>query len=116
MKRLPAPVLLPLATLMLRIVVDDAVPIDPVDRASKRRGQILLRKHRPWIVALAGLWMCWVATVAPAAIIRTDAFNYRSALKRLVPGDTLQLTAGVYIDGLDIHGLNGTTQLPIIVE
>ena len=42
--------------------------------------------------------------------------DYRVMLRTLQPGDTLQLRAGIYIDGLPIGYLNGTPEAPIIIS
>ncbi|TVS20640.1 MAG: hypothetical protein EA424_02965 [Planctomycetaceae bacterium] len=55
---------------------------------------------------------------APAAAdrVRTaDPDNYRQILNRLQPGDTLQLAAGIYRDGLSLHSLQGTPDRPITI-
>lgn len=48
-------------------------------------------------------------------IYNGDPGNYRSLLDQLQPGDTLQLEAGTYTEGLPLNNLNGTAAAPIII-
>ncbi len=52
---------------------------------------------------------------AGAAIIPADPSNYRTLIPTLQPGDTLELAAGDYPDGLPITDLVGTPSGPIVI-
>jgi hypothetical protein len=52
---------------------------------------------------------------ASAADLTAGPEDYRVTLRALQPGDTLQLRAGVYTDGLPIGYLHGTPEAPIII-
>ena len=45
-----------------------------------------------------------------------DPTDYRQALHRLAPGDTLRLAPGRYTAGLPLHGLKGEPQRPIVIS
>ena len=53
---------------------------------------------------------------ASAADLTAGPEDYRVTLRTLQPGDTLQLRAGVYTDGLPIGYLHGTPEAPIIIS
>jgi hypothetical protein len=52
---------------------------------------------------------------AGARELRAGPDDYREAVARLEPGDTLHLDPGTYRRGLDLHGLAGTAAAPISV-
>lgn len=52
---------------------------------------------------------------ARAAIIPADPSNYRALIPTLQPGDTLELAAGDYPDGLPVTDLVGTAADPILI-
>jgi hypothetical protein len=64
---------------------------------------------------LACFAMALLAPVAFAANISADPTNYRQRVKALHAGDTLRLAPGVYRNGLDVHGLAGTSAAPIAI-
>ncbi|MDA2930471.1 hypothetical protein MYX84_11080 [Acidobacteria bacterium AH-259-O06] len=84
-------------------------------------------KHTSNIVrALPGLVLRWIAAVAigslfflPAAgaaiVYQVDPSNYRDVLPNLRPGDTLQLAAGTYTEGLPLWYLLGLPEAPIVI-
>jgi hypothetical protein len=55
------------------------------------------------------------SVTATAADLSAGPEDYRVRLRALQPGDTLQLRAGVYTDGLPIRYLNGTQEAPIVI-
>lgn len=60
--------------------------------------------HRSTVAILAGgLWFVWQS---PAAVVNANPSNYKTLLRTLKPGDTLNLLAGTY-RRLDIVNLNG---------
>jgi len=63
----------------------------------------------------AGL-LCLLAATAAAEDYRADAENYRDHLRRLQPGDRLQLEPGDYHLGLPLSNLAGRPGHPIIIE
>lgn len=66
------------------------------------------------LVVLLVIVVCGV-TDGRAAIIPADPSNYRSLIPTLQPGDTLELAAGDYPDGLPITDLEGTANDPIVI-
>ena len=48
-------------------------------------------------------------------IIPANPINYRNLLANLQPGDTLQLEAGTYTQGLPIDNLHGTVGQPVVI-
>jgi hypothetical protein len=50
-----------------------------------------------------------------ANLIIATPSNYTSFLSGLLPGDTLYLTPGNYLNQLDLNNLNGTADLPIVI-
>ncbi len=54
-------------------------------------------------------------THANAAIVPADPSNYRNLIPTLQPGDTLELAAGDYPDGLPVTDLEGTATDPIVI-
>src|SRR5688500_16959611 len=56
------------------------------------------------------------SSFALAATSTASPANYRAVLKSLAPGDHLRLTSGKYKDGLPVHFLSGTAQLPIVIS
>jgi MYXO-CTERM domain-containing protein len=57
------------------------------------------------IFSLAGAGLL---LAAPALAVDADPSTYTSVLPTLMPGDTLNLAAGDYTDGLNLTGLNGS--------
>lgn len=68
--------------------------------------------HRILIAAAA----LAVASGAQARTFEADPADYRAAVARLEPGDTLKLAPGDYLEGLPIHKLNGRAGAPIRIE
>ncbi len=54
--------------------------------------------------------------LAAARDIEADPTNYLGAVALLAPGDVLHLRAGTYRDCLELDGLHGTREQPIVVE
>jgi hypothetical protein len=52
---------------------------------------------------------------APGAIYTGNPSNYRSLLSQLQPGDTLNLVAGAYTQGLPLDGQSGAPGAPITI-
>jgi hypothetical protein len=50
------------------------------------------------------------------AVYNANPSNYLTLLNQLNPGDTLNLAAGTYSDGLQIYDMNGTAAQPIIIK
>ena len=57
-----------------------------------------------------------LAGSAFAAIVDATPENYREALAKLQPGDTLRLAPGEYRRGLPVHRLVATREAPIIIR
>jgi hypothetical protein len=65
---------------------------------------------------VGALLLCGFSAVdAGAADYSAGTSDYRAAVARLRAGDTLHLAAGVYRGGLDLHGLVGTSAMPIAI-
>jgi hypothetical protein len=62
-----------------------------------------------------GTALAAIAQVAFAASVPADPSNYRQRLKELHAGDTLRLAPGTYRNGLDIHGVEGTANTPVVI-
>ncbi len=60
------------------------------------------------------LGLCALAALATE--YRAGPEDYRSYLSRLKAGDRLLLAAGDYTQGLPLHGLEGTAELPVVIE
>jgi hypothetical protein len=56
------------------------------------------------------------AEPARAVLLQAGPNDYRDAVRRLRPGDTLQLQPGIYRNGLSIHRLLGTAAAPIAIR
>ena len=56
-----------------------------------------------------------IAWSTTALAVDADPSNYTSVVPTLQPGDTLNLAAGTYTDGLAISNLNGTESTPITI-
>jgi len=56
------------------------------------------------------------ATSVQASVIDATPKDYRTQMKRLVPGDTLRLAPGDYFMGLPIHKMNGRAGAPIRIQ
>jgi len=67
-----------------------------------------------YLVAAAS-WIL-VAQIACATTYTAGPDDYRTALRRLGPGDTLALQAGTYRAGLRLHGMHGDKARPIIIH
>lgn len=65
------------------------------------------------------LFSCFLLLIASHAVagrhIIADPSNYRTLLKSMLPGDTMQLTAGEYRGGLPLHNLQGQANEPITI-
>jgi parallel beta helix pectate lyase-like protein len=57
-----------------------------------------------------------LCSAARAGTIDADPSTYRVRLAGLAPGDTLRLARGVYSESLPLSGINGTAELPIVIE
>lgn len=68
------------------------------------------------ILLFAVLALCVIGVPSNAAQIAVGPADYRERSRDLQPGDTLWLSPGVYWDGLNIHGLNGTAAAPITIR
>ena len=55
------------------------------------------------------------AGIAQSAVYEATPADYRQMVKLLQPGDTLQLAAGEYLDGLTLHELSGALGRPIVI-
>src|SRR5512144_1868563 len=66
-------------------------------------------------VCAAALALFPTAAQSAGLVRRADPTNYRSVLQHLHAGDTLLLRPGVYLRGLDVHGLNGSAKAPITI-
>jgi len=62
------------------------------------------------------LLLVLTAAWAMAADLSAGPANYREAVRKLQPGDTLWLAPGIYRRGLDIRGLTGNFDAPIVVR
>lgn len=67
------------------------------------------------------IWLAVIATVcfgtlANAANIIADPSDYLIKLKELQAGDVLQLSPGLYVGGMPVHGLQGTAEQPIVIR
>jgi hypothetical protein len=67
------------------------------------------------LARLLALGMLIWAGCADARIIRATPESYLPAIQSLRSGDTLQLSPGIYLRGLPIHGLRGGPAQPIII-
>ena len=56
------------------------------------------------------------AATTPSRVIEADPSDYRSLVRELEPGDHLRLAAGDYPRPLDLRGLRGTAERPIVVS
>jgi len=77
------------------------------------------RGRRSLLAALAGATLLrggGRARAAEGRKLHAGADDYRAALAVLRPGDTLLLRPGEYRQGLPLHGLQGTSAAPIVIE
>ncbi len=58
----------------------------------------------------------WGQSTAAAEIYLATPADYISQLRKLRPGDTLELSAGHYPQGLPVHGMTGTPGNPIVIR
>jgi len=58
-------------------------------------------------------WLLYAYSVHASRLLEGNPANYRRLLGQLGPGDTLQLRAGEYRQGLPVHNLNGRPDEPI---
>src|SRR5262245_36184041 len=56
------------------------------------------------------------SSAAVGATIDASPENYRDLVRRLTPGDVLQLRAGRYEHGLTVHDLHGAPERPIVIR
>lgn len=75
----------------------------------------LCRVRACWVNGLIAILAVLAGVTAGAADLTAGPEDYRVALRALQPGDTLQLRAGVYTDGLPIDYLSGTQEAPIVI-
>lgn len=64
----------------------------------------------------ASLLISLTGAVADAAQLEATPENYRAAVARLRPGDTLLLTPGNYLSGLPLHGIVGNAGGRIVIR
>jgi hypothetical protein len=66
---------------------------------------------------LFGAFFCLLVAhgVHAGRLLEGNPANYRQLLSQLAPGDTLQLRAGEYRQGLPVHRLNGQPDNPILI-
>ena len=57
-----------------------------------------------------------LANVGLATVYEASPNDYRQSIKRLRAGDTLLLAAGEYQEGLQVHGLSGAADRPIVIS
>jgi hypothetical protein len=57
-----------------------------------------------------------LANVGLATVYEGSPNDYRQSIKRLRAGDTLLLAAGEYQEGLQVHGLSGAADRPIVIS
>ncbi len=87
----------------------------PGTPTARNRGRQLnrVRITRIGRSSLLALLVLWTSAGAEAAIHVVGPEDYREALARLEPGDTLALQPGDYREGLPVHDLLGTQERPI---
>jgi hypothetical protein len=71
---------------------------------------------RNTLAALSAVALLGVSAHTFAATINATPSNYRTLLSNLQPGDTLQLAAGTYTQGLPIGSKSGTASAPIVIR
>src|ERR1700754_2365463 len=81
---------------------------------SARNGKIVTGRSLALLLSCASL--CILTGPLYAADLEADPSNYRAALARLRPGDTLVLKAGTYMRGLPLRDVHGSATRPIIVR
>jgi hypothetical protein len=86
----------------------------PIPKANPSpHNRMRIRTASTFLVFLLALLL---AAPAAADRVRTaDPDNYREVLKRLEPGETLQLAPGIYRQGLALQNLRGTPERPITI-
>jgi len=57
-----------------------------------------------------------LAHVGHTAVYEASPNDYRQSIKQLRAGDTLLLAAGEYQEGLQVHGLSGAADRPIVIS
>ena len=72
--------------------------------------------HAPVVARVVLLAVLCSTSAVGAAEYQATPANYRALLAALVAGDTLMLAPGHYPNGLPVHGLKGTPDLPIVIE
>jgi len=78
-----------------------------------------MKPGRVLFLLLASMLAHIVSGCAPASAVTTHRgtpSNYQVLLKRLKPGDHLQLAPGNYKEGLPVHHLHGTPDAPITIS
>jgi len=71
---------------------------------------------RNLVSPLAAFALLTLSAQSHAAVVSANPSNYRTLLSSLQPGDTLQLAAGTYTQGLPVGGKAGTASAPIIIR
>src|SRR5215813_9689848 len=71
---------------------------------------------RNLVSPLAAFAFLTLAAQTHATTVSANPSNYRTLLNNLQPGDTLQLAAGTYADGLPLDSKAGTASAPIIIR
>jgi Right handed beta helix region len=81
---------------------------------SVRNGKVVTGRSLALLLSCASL--CILTGPLYAADLEADPSNYRAALARLRPGETLVLKAGTYMHGLPLRDVHGSATRPIIVR
>ncbi len=90
-------------------------PWMPVFRRFGGAGRLALRGGVAAVAFLACVLASTAASVS-AAIVKAGPGDYRAMLRTLRAGDTLELDAGVYRDGLDVHHIVGAPGSPVTIR
>lgn len=67
------------------------------------------------LILAIGIMSSLICINIQAKIINANPANYTGFLNSLIPGDTLNLAAGNYLNNLKLTGLNGTNLQPIVI-
>jgi hypothetical protein len=71
---------------------------------------------RNLVSPLAAFAFLTLSVQTHAGVVNANPSNYRTLLSTLQPGDTLQLAAGTYTQGLPVGSKAGTASAPIIIR
>lgn len=75
----------------------------------------MIAASRPFLCATLVAFLL-AGTAAEAKDYAAGPESYVSILPKLLPGDTLNLRAGYYRNGLRLHGLHGSSSGPIVIQ